>query len=94
MPFDPNSTDAMFARVIERLDKQDRSLERIEKALKEHADEQAIKDAAQDNAIEALTVWKTEINAKIVIIALLVSGLGTFFGSIAVAVLSSVLGSK
>ena len=84
----------MFARVIERLDKQDESLARIEKSLREHAKDQAIKDAAQDDAIEALTVWKTEINAKIVIIALLVSGLGTFFGSIAVAVLSNILGSK
>jgi len=86
----------MFATVLTRLDHQDASArahrESVNASLESHRQMLERIETAMANRInnveedvESLSVWRTEINAKIVVVSLIVSGVGTVIGSIAVA---------
>jgi len=83
--YDPRSMNAMFATVLTRMDHQDdemrkqgEALERIERAQNERM-------TALEDEVKVISVWKTEINTKIVMIGFLVSSVGTIITTIAVA---------
>lgn len=58
MPYDPQSTDAMFSRIIERLDRQDEILKRIE-----------AQTTKTNGRVSLLESWRTEIGAKVAVIS-------------------------
>lgn len=58
MSYDSNSSDAMFSRVLERLERQDASLARIEAGV-----------AKTNGRVNALERWRDIITAKTAIIA-------------------------
>ncbi len=58
MSYDPQSTDAMFSRIMQRLDTQDEILKRIEA--------QTIKT---NGRVSLLETWRTELTAKVAVIS-------------------------
>lgn len=87
--FNPRSSNAMFATVLARMDQQDRVMERQEKALERIEMAMTDRVSAVEEEVESLSIWRTEINAKIVIISLIVSGFGTLGGSVVVALITN-----
>lgn len=68
MSYDPNSTDSVLSRVLQRLDEQAGALARIEAG-----------QASQGAEIGILKTWRTEIKTKVAFVSaavsLLVAGL-------------------
>ena len=58
MSYDPNSTDSMLSRILERMDAQDAKLESIH--------EQVI---LTNGRVKLLEVWRDELKGKVTIIA-------------------------
>ena len=58
MTYDPNSTDSMLSRILERMDSQDAKLESIH--------EQVI---LTNGRVKLLEVWRDELKGKVTIIA-------------------------
>ena len=69
MPYDPQSTDAMFSRIIERLDRQDEVLKRIE-----------AQTTKTNGRVSKLENWRTEIAAKVAVIS---GGVSALVGGVA-----------
>jgi hypothetical protein len=78
MSYDPQSADAMFSRIIQRLDSQDVLLTRIDAGV-----------AKTNGRVSALEKWRDVVTAKTALIASVVSGgvgvlvwvIGLFFKS-------------
>lgn len=78
MSYDPQSMDAMFSRIIQRLESQDVLLSRIDAGV-----------AKTNGRVTALEKWRDVVTAKTALIASLVSGgvgvlvwaIGLFFKS-------------
>lgn len=71
MSYDPNSADAMFSRVLQRLDQQDLVLHEIK--------EQVVKT---NGRVDKLETWKLEVKAKTALISSAIStgvGLVTWY---------------
>lgn len=73
--FNPRSGDAMFARVLERLDQQDRDAERRERESKEHLTRIETQVRVTNGRVTALENWKIAVNAKVALVA---SGISVF----------------
>jgi hypothetical protein len=58
MSYDPNSTDSMLSKILERMDSQDVKLESIHKQT-----------MLTNGRVSAVEVWKSQLNANITIIA-------------------------
>lgn len=86
--FDPHSHDAMMATVIAKLNEVSASVKRIEQTLSERLTKVEVREEERDKDVDSLKIWRAEINGKIVIISLIVSGVGTTLGSIIVAIIS------
>jgi len=66
MTYDPNSDDAMFSRIEQKLEELLARTARIE--------QQTIKT---NGRVTLLETWQTDVRARIAVVALVVSGLGT-----------------
>jgi hypothetical protein len=62
MQYDPNSTDALFSRILQRMDQQDVVLLRIEQG-----------QLSTNLKVGKLEGWRTELRAKVAIMAGLIS---------------------
>ena len=73
-PFNPNSSNAMFATILAKLDEQDRVAERILQGV-----------TLTNGRVTKLEKWKTSVEAKVAAISLAVSTIagvvGWYFGS-------------
>ena len=73
-PFNPNSSTAMFATILAKLDEQDRVAERILQGV-----------TLTNGRVTKLEKWKTSVEAKVAAISLAVSTIagvvGWYFGS-------------
>lgn len=58
MSYDHNSSDAMFARILEHMDRQDQSLGRIEAAVNN-----------TNGRVDRLERWRDVVTAKVAVIA-------------------------
>jgi hypothetical protein len=77
MSYDENSNDAMFSRIIAKLEEQDRTSERARGEMisrLERIEGQTIKTNGRVGNLEK---WQTEMKARVGLVALLVSGIGT-----------------
>lgn len=72
MSYDQNSPDAMFSRILERMDRQDQSLGRIETAVNK-----------TNGRVLSLERWRDIITAKVAMIA---AGTSFIMGGIAWAI--------
>lgn len=72
--YNPNSKDALFSRIMQRLDQQDFT------SANHRAEIKTVLTEIQDDIRRAhgrvgkLETWKTELRAKVAIVAVLVSG--------------------
>lgn len=57
-PYDPNSADAMFARILQRMDAQDQTLGRIEGKVDK-----------TNGRVNALERWRDVVSAKAAVIS-------------------------
>ena len=88
MDFNSNSADAIMATVIAKLNELTASVQRIEAGLTERIIQIETREEDTVKDVGDLKMWRAEINGKIVIICLIVSGVGTTLGSVFVAVVS------
>lgn len=56
--YDPNSTDAMFSRILQRMDAQDKVLERIDEGV-----------AKTNDRVTVLERWRDVITAKVAVVS-------------------------
>lgn len=63
MSYDPNSIDAMFARILQRMDTQDEILGRIESQT-----------TRTNGRVSKLEQWRTDIRARVAVISAGISG--------------------
>ena len=58
MSYDPNSTDSMLSKILERMDSQDAKLESIHKQT-----------MLTNGRVSAVEVWKSQLHGNITIVA-------------------------
>ena len=73
MGYDPNSSDSMFSRLMERMDTTDTTLGRIEDRLENFIEK-------SEKRINSLENWRTDTKAKVALISFGVSALVAFVG--------------
>lgn len=71
MTFDPHSNDAMFAKVLAKLDEHGAML----KEIKEQG-------SRSEHRIAMLEAWRDEFKGRVAVLAVLVSALATIIGNI------------
>lgn len=74
MSYDPNSQDAMFSRILQRLDQQDKGAQEYRESIK--SDLAYIRTAVDktNGRVNGLERWKDVVTAKTALIASIVSG--------------------
>lgn len=77
MSYDPNSSDAMFSRVMQRLDQQDVNSATHRAEVKAGLAEIQSDIKQAHGRIGKLETWKTELKAKVAIVSVIMSGLVT-----------------
>lgn len=73
MTFDPHSNDAMFAKVLAKLDEHGAML----KEIKEQG-------TRSEHRIAMLEAWRDELKGRVAVLAVLVSALATILANLAV----------
>jgi len=67
--FDENSSDAMFSRILERLDGQDRAAEARDKAANEKLDRIERQALKTNGRVTLLESWQTDVKARVAVVA-------------------------
>jgi hypothetical protein len=75
--YNPQSTDAVLSRILQRLDEQDKASEanttRFLNVLGDIRDQ----TTKTNGRVTSLERWRTEVRSKVAVIAIIVSGTGT-----------------
>ncbi len=79
MSFDPHSTDAMFAKVLARLDEQDRTASKTNADFLLVLSEIRTEAKKTNGRVTGLERWRDVITAKVAVIAAGASLIGGFF---------------